>query len=280
MIENEVEENVCSTIIKQLEQNKLSHAYLIEADHYSNIEILMQKISKIILCKQHGDHSLDESCNICHLIDTKQCIDLKMLYPKGNVIKKEQLLEVKEQFKTTSSNQYRIYIIYEADRLNSSSANTILKFLEEPEEGIIAFLIAQNRYHVLETLVSRCQILSLHKTTFTEVQSDTLEFIKKVTKNSDFYMDFKEIIADYMPDKEKARSLLDQMEYFFHQLLLFKITSNSLVEGIENFENISKDSIIKYISVLEEEKQKLNFNVNYRLWVDHLFIRLLEVLAC
>ena len=77
MKENEVEENLCATIIKQVEQNKLSHAYLIEADHYSNIEILMQKISKIILCKQHGKHQLDDHCNTCYLIDTNQCIDLR-----------------------------------------------------------------------------------------------------------------------------------------------------------------------------------------------------------
>jgi len=280
MKENEVEENLCATIIKQVEQNKLSHAYLIEADHYSNIEVLMQKISKLILCKQHGKHSLNNSCNTCRLIDTNQCIDLKLLYPQGNIIKKEQLLEVKEQFKTTSFNQYRIYIIYDAERLNSSSANTILKFLEEPEEGIIAFLIAQNRHHVLETLVSRCQILSLHGTSFTEIQPITLEFIKKVTMNSDFYMDFKDIIALYMPDKEQAKLLLDQVECFFHQLLLSQIDSNFLLEKKYDFENISKDSIIKYISILEEEKQKLNFNVNYRLWVDHLLVRLLEVLSC
>ena len=49
----------------------------------------------------------------------------------------------------------------EADKLNMSSANTILKFLEEPEDDIVAILVANNRYAVIETILSRCQVLSL-----------------------------------------------------------------------------------------------------------------------
>ena len=39
------------------------------------------------------------------------------------------------------------YIIKNAERLNPSSANTILKFLEEPEDNIIAILLTNNRYN-------------------------------------------------------------------------------------------------------------------------------------
>ena len=44
-----------------------------------------------------------------------------------------------------------------------SSANTILKFLEEPAPNIVAILLTKNIYQVLETIVSRCQIISLAK---------------------------------------------------------------------------------------------------------------------
>ena len=57
-------------------------------------------------------------------------------------------------------------IIKETEKLNASSANTILKFLEEPEDGIIAILLTDNRYHVLDTILSRCQILSLKENEF------------------------------------------------------------------------------------------------------------------
>ena len=53
-----------------------------------------------------------------------------------------------------------IYIIKNCEKLNSSSANCILKFLEEPEDDIIAILLTDNINMVLPTIKSRCQILN------------------------------------------------------------------------------------------------------------------------
>ena len=276
----EVDEKIYCTILNQLNHNRLSHAYLIEADDYLDIEVLMNKIVKTILCSKQGIHETEEDCNICNLIDLDQCNDLKLIYPDGNMVKKEQLLEVKKMFKTTSLNPYRVYIIYGADKLNQSSANTILKFLEEPEAGIVAFLVAKSRYQVLETLVSRCQILSIHHSNIDEFDDVTMDLLKKITQNSDFYLDFKDILANYLPDKNTAKIVLDHMELFFHQLLLSRTNESISVAEKEFFTNLSKNSIISYISILEEEKQKLLYNVNYRLWLDNLLVRFLEVISC
>lgn len=276
----EVDEKIYCTILNQLNHNRLSHAYLIETDDYLNIEVLMNKIVKTILCSKQGIHETEEDCNVCNLIDLDQCNDLKLIYPDGNMIKKEQLLEVKKLFKTTSLNPYRVYIIYGADKLNQSSANTILKFLEEPEAGIVAFLVAKSRYQVLETLVSRCQILSIHHSNIDEFDDVTMDLLKKLTQNSDFYLDFKDILANYLPDKNTAKIVLDHMELFFHQLLLSRTDESISVAEKEFFTNLSKNSIISYISILEEEKQKLLYNVNYRLWLDNLLVRFLEVISC
>ncbi len=48
--------------------------------------------------------------------------------------KKDQLLTLQEDFRMKSiEGSKRIYIISEADKLNVQAANSILKFLEEPE---------------------------------------------------------------------------------------------------------------------------------------------------
>ena len=60
-------------------------------------------------------------------------------------IKKEQLLELQEEFMTKGLlTSKKIYIITDATKLNTSSANSILKFLEEPADNIIAILLADN----------------------------------------------------------------------------------------------------------------------------------------
>ena len=70
-----------------------------------------------------------------------------------------------------------IYIIDPAEKLNPASANTILKFLEEPPEGIVAILITENKYNVLETIVSRCQCLSLVNDLEIEITEEINEFV-------------------------------------------------------------------------------------------------------
>ena len=69
------------------------------------------------------------------------------------IIQKEQVTNLKNEFKIKSAfNNKRIYIIKNAENLNKSSANTMLKFLEEPEDNIIALLITNNKTKVLETI--------------------------------------------------------------------------------------------------------------------------------
>ena len=54
-----------------------------------------------------------------------------------------------------------IYIIKHCEKLNKDSANTMLKFLEEPEGSVIGFFITSHEDNVLPTIQSRCQHISV-----------------------------------------------------------------------------------------------------------------------
>lgn len=53
---------------------------------------------------------------------------------------------------------YRIFIIWHADKMNTSFANKILKNLEEPSNRTIFILISENPTKLLPTIISRVQI--------------------------------------------------------------------------------------------------------------------------
>ena len=59
------------------------------------------------------------------------------------------------------SSEKKVYIINGVENLNIAASNSILKFLEEPEENIIAILVCDNINNVLETIISRCQVINL-----------------------------------------------------------------------------------------------------------------------
>ena len=68
--------------------------------------------------------------------------EIKIIEPDGMWIKKEQLMELQEEFnKTAIEGSKRIYTILECEKLNKQAANSILKFLEEPNDDIIALLV-------------------------------------------------------------------------------------------------------------------------------------------
>lgn len=55
----------------------------------------------------------------------------------------------------------KVLIIWRADKMNTSAANKFLKFLEEPPQKTIIFLIADKIENMLDTILSRCQIVEI-----------------------------------------------------------------------------------------------------------------------
>jgi len=54
----------------------------------------------------------------------------------------------------------KFYIIEQADKLTVGAANSLLKFLEEPEAPTVAILITEQIHKLLPTIRSRSQILT------------------------------------------------------------------------------------------------------------------------
>lgn len=55
---------------------------------------------------------------------------------------------------------YKVMIIWMADKMNIATANKLLKLLEEPPEKTVFILIAESPDDILQTILSRCQILN------------------------------------------------------------------------------------------------------------------------
>nr|WP_299214597.1 DNA polymerase III subunit delta' [uncultured Allomuricauda sp.] len=54
---------------------------------------------------------------------------------------------------------YKIVVIWMAEKMNISAANKLLKLIEEPPEKTVLILIAEEEEQIINTILSRCQIL-------------------------------------------------------------------------------------------------------------------------
>lgn len=255
-----------------IRNKKISHAYLIELDNYDSDIVYVYNFIKMILCNLEYD-DLDKSNNkIIKLIDDGNYPDITVISTDNTVIKKTDILDLQKEFSNKSLyNNKKIYIIYSAEKLNNYSANTILKFLEEPEDNIIAFLLTDNRFNILDTIISRCQILSLKEESYKyQLNNDTLDFLDYLLNPNNFFINYNDLVKNKYSDKFIMKDILIESENI---IISYLSKSDDRLNDI--FENILSDELIRIVSVIEAYLAQLKYNVNYKLWLNSFFSSLL-----
>lgn len=263
-------------------KDKIPHAMLFEVDDCNEAMSFTKDIVKLIMCKEKEKnlHNLNcGKCNICNLIDTDNYPDLMVISTESAWIKKQQLLDLQDEFNNKSLlDNKRVYIIQQADRLNPASENSLLKFLEEPEDDIIAILITENRYLLLDTILSRCQIYNLKSNSLStdlDIKDKVENLIEYFSKKKNLFVFYKDIFDNVLPDKNMAIRVLSDVEKYF-VYYLSNIQSIDYSDSIFNsIKKIDVEDMVLYVKIIEKEKQKLEFNVNYKIWVDSFFAKVI-----
>ena len=289
-------------------KNGLSHAYLFELnDNIYAYEMIMSFVKKVL---SNGDD------NIAKRIDDGNYPELKHIFPDGQLIRKEQLEELQKSFSTISlENDKRFYIIHDSEKLNVAAANSLLKFLEEPSDGIIAILLTNNINLMLKTIVSRCQILTfsknkledyikfnqitsditLHKLFFTiwknkdELNEYHRNFVKKVIEFINYYeknklktIVYENRFFEEINDKKELNKFFECVILFYRDLLRYKFGSDVLyfddyIDNIREFSCINtEEMIIKKINTLLEKVRLIKNNVNTSMFIDGIIIDMEE----
>ncbi len=261
-----------------IENDRVSHAYLIEVDNYDSDLFFVYSFIKMILSKKGFEVVNNSNDKIFNLIDEKNYPDIMVISTDSSMIKKNQMIDLQREYSNKSLyDNKRFYIINEAEKLNSSSANTILKFLEEPEDDIIAILLTDSRYHVIDTILSRCQVLSLKESNNNfNYDDEFVDLLDCVLNPKNFFINYKAMTNDYITDKVIAKENFINIEY----VIIDYINSISFDDEFNDdikylFKNKSLDDLIHIISIIEEYIPKLAYNVNYKLWLDSLFSKLI-----
>jgi DNA polymerase-3 subunit delta' len=147
-----------------VKQRKLAHAYLFTAEQNTYGKQLALEFAKLINCERHGDDSCD-SCPTCIQIAHGNHPEVITLQPDGAYIKIDQVRAVQAAFRYRAAEGItRVLIIEEADQMRLETANSLLKFLEEPVSPMVAMLLTNKKERILPTIRSRCQWVRLTAT--------------------------------------------------------------------------------------------------------------------
>ena len=147
---------------------KLSHAYIIEG---AGNESFADEISTAFMC----EHPLTDAagvisgcgrCPSCVKARTGNHPDIiHVRHEKPTVL---SVGEIRDQVVgdisiTPYYGSYKIYIIADADLMNESAQNALLKTIEEPEDYAVILLLSDNADILLQTIRSRCITVRMEK---------------------------------------------------------------------------------------------------------------------
>lgn len=143
---------------KVVKNNKLTHAYLIESqDNHLSYEFSLW-LAQNVFCVQPDEGLACGVCDNCRRIESFDFPDVNMIEPDGQTIKVDQIREIKQTFvRSGMESSKKALIIKEADKMSVSAANSLLKFIEEPDGTMYIFFLTNNINKMLATIQSRCQ---------------------------------------------------------------------------------------------------------------------------
>ena len=128
------------------------------------------------------------------LLATKssESFDLKKTIKSGSeIIKIAQIRNIKTFLSQKSINsEKKIVLIIDAHLLNEAASNCLLKTLEEPSNGIFILLTSKLNL-LLDTIISRCQIIRFRSFSSKQIKSILKEYLdtSKLNRNLNFKFD-------------------------------------------------------------------------------------------
>ena len=139
--------------------NRLSHAYLILMSDKQMLSDYLKFFAKVIACEKI-EPCLE--CRVCDLIDKNSHSDV-IFYPKNKEsISSEEINElIEESYLRPIECDKKVFVLLNAESMNASAQNKLLKTLEEPPKNVHILLGATSEFPLLSTIKSRVRKLEI-----------------------------------------------------------------------------------------------------------------------
>ena len=145
-----------------LKSDRMSHAYLFSGD-FASFDFALY-LAKSRFCENLQDGLPCDNCRECQLIATNEFSDVKLVKPNGQVIKTDTIRDLMHDFSRSGfEGKSQVFIIQDCEKMHVNAANSLLKFIEEPQSSSYMILLTSDDNKVLSTIKSRTQIFRFPK---------------------------------------------------------------------------------------------------------------------
>lgn len=152
-----------------LDSARFPHALILEGEDGLGKKTLARLLAAALVCR--GENKPCMSCTQCHKAINNIHPDIIEYTATGgkDSFKVDTVREViMDSYMSPNEADYKVFILGNAHKMNSSAQNALLKILEEPPEYVIFILTVQSKSMMLPTVLSRSVVVSLESVDINE----------------------------------------------------------------------------------------------------------------
>lgn len=297
---------VYSQMKKNVEHERLAHAYLFEGDSGTGKYEMSTWLAKTLFCEAPENGNPCDHCINCLRIDMDEHPNVRRIAPDGQTIKVDQIRQLQAEFsKSGFETRQQVFIIQQAEKMNVSAANSLLKFLEEPAGSFLAILETDALGRILPTIQSRCQVIHftpLSKEKLQErlqnegISKQTAELLSSLTNSygkaveisqDEWFNGAKDIVLKWFESLQKkdpqsfvfvqksllaiAKEKTQQRQIFAILLFYFQRERNREVLQHQNVTEINRE-----LELILQAQQKLDANVAFQGVAEQFVLRIIH----
>lgn len=157
-------ERLKEQLSRQEQGRGLSHAYMISGPAGSGRHVLARQLTAAMLCASPGGDRPCGKCGACTKVRRGLHPDVSVISGpgEGKPITVEQIRTLRaDAYVRPNEGNRKVYLLEDADQMNASAQNAMLKLLEEGPPYAVFLLLARNSGGLLQTVRSRCEELAL-----------------------------------------------------------------------------------------------------------------------
>lgn len=220
--------SVVNSITKAIVQERVPHAILLAGHFGCGKTTIARLIAAAVNCEHRAEGSADpcgsvgpcERCNKAHenrvddvcqtcsgVLEGAQSIAVTEV----DAASKRNIQSVRDLIATMSERtnaRYKVYIIDEAHKLTGDAADTLLKTLEEPPEGVIIILASTQANQIGGPILSRLTRYSISALGDREIEA----LVRETAESSGIELDDSDVTAILSRSENSARTALNLLE--------------------------------------------------------------------
>lgn len=280
----ELREKLRNLIIEE----KVGHAYLFYGKSGIGKKLSAIEFAKNMMCLNNKDGFACNECEACKTFQNNG--DFYIIEPEKNIIKVDEIRNlINEIYLKPTKGKKKCFIINDAELMNESAQNALLKVLEEPPKYASIILISENKEKLLGTIKSRITEMKFNSLSEEEIINILgEEFDKEIINYSRGSVKKALTLSDegYINIAEEIRKNFLEGNFLKINKKFEEIKSDkNLKQNIKNvletvmlvcYKNL-KDNIEKYthfITIINETNKNIEKNANVDLALDNMIIKI------